>query len=332
MTGVKNLQVTENEDGMRLDRWFKVKFPELAYGRLQKLLRTGQVRVDGARSKANTQIFTGQTIRVPPLMQAVVSSEEGKIKPKPLSKADKTFVHSLVIHKDDDILVIKKPAGLAVQGGSKTTRHLDGLLDGLSFDLEERPRLVHRLDKDTSGVMLLARHRKAASALGHSFKNHTTRKVYWALVVGVPRYEAGEINVPLIKKGHSGQERVRLAERSDTEAMTARTYYQIVDAAGQKMAWLAMMPVTGRTHQLRVHAVALGHPIVGDGKYGGVNAHPGGEIPAQLHLHAHSISFVHPQGQQFHISAELPDHMLRTWRLLNFDMTTEIDFGEFQKD
>ncbi len=326
MSGVENRKVQENEDGMRLDRWYKIHFPEVSFGYLQKLLRKGQIRVDGSRVKSNTRLEAGQTVRIPPV-KASSNNETREPGQKRISKADIEYVQNLVIHKDNDIIAINKPSGLAVQGGTKTERHLDGLLDALKFEADERPRLVHRLDKDTSGLLLLARNRKSATALGKVLSGHKAQKIYWALVRGVPRYEAGEINQPLIKKGSAGDERIRIAERDDPAAMKALTHYKLIDTAGQKMAWLAMMPVTGRTHQLRVHAVALGHPIIGDGKYGGAEAHPGGDIPKKLHLHAHSLKLPHPSGGILELTATLPDHMHHSWNLLNFsENETVIEF------
>ncbi len=317
MGGVERKRVAPGEEGMRLDRWFAAHYPGVPHGRLQKLLRTGQVRVDGGRAKANTRIERGQEIRVPPLAEP--AAETATPPEKPPSARDIAFVRSLVIHKDDDILALNKPPGLAVQGGSGTVEHLDRLLDGLAFEKPERPRLVHRLDKDTSGVMLLARSRDAAAKLGRALKHRNARKLYWALAIGVPRPAQGEINLPLIKGGAHGEERVHPADQDDAAAKQALTRYAVLEAAGRVLSWLAMTPITGRTHQLRAHAAAIGHPIVGDGKYGGAEAHPGGEIPRKLHLHARRLTIPHPRGGVFDVSAPLPEHMLRTWDMLGFD-------------
>lgn len=317
MSSVEKKWVAPGEEGMRLDRWFAAHYPGLAYGRLQKLLRTGQVRVDGSRAKANTRIEPGQEIRVPPLPQPQPAAEAPA--EKPLSDRDIAFVRNLVIHKDDDILALNKPPGLAVQGGSSTSEHLDRLLDALTFEKTERPRLVHRLDKDTSGVLLLARSRHVAATLGRCLKDRSARKLYWALVIGVPRPAQGEINLPLIKRGGRGDERVHPAGPDDPDAKSAISRYAVLEPAGRRLSWLAMTPITGRTHQLRAHAAAIGHPIVGDGKYGGADAHPGGEIPRKLHLHARRLTIPHPHGGVFDISASLPTHMLATWGVLDFD-------------
>jgi 23S rRNA pseudouridine955/2504/2580 synthase len=323
MSSVEKKRVAPGEDGMRLDRWFGAHYPGLTYGRLQKLLRTGQVRVDGGRAKANTRIERGQEIRVPPLPQP--AAEPAAPVEKPLSDRDIGFVRELVIHKDDDIIALNKPAGLAVQGGSSTSEHLDRLLDGLRFEKTERPRLVHRLDKDTSGVLLLARSRDAAAKLGRCLKDRSARKLYWALVIGVPKPAQGEINLPLLKRGGRGDERVHPAEPEDPEAKPAITRYVVLEPAGRRLSWLAMTPITGRTHQLRAHAAAIGHPIVGDGKYGGADAHPGGEVPRQLHLHARRLTIPHPRGGVFDIAAALPQHMRKTWEVLGFDLKDDRD-------
>ncbi len=317
MKEVSQIAVSADEDGIRLDRWFKRHFPMLTHGRLEKLLRTGQVRVDGARAKANARLDQGQIVRVPPL-----GEEAAKPAPKAergVSEKDAAFVRSLVIHKDKSILVLNKPSGLAVQGGTKTERHLDGMLDALMFDAPERPRLVHRLDRDTSGVLVLARTAKAAAALARAFKQKDARKIYWALVVGVPSPRQGTIDLALTKQGGPRAERVFAADKDDEDARNAVTHFSTVATASYKLAWLALMPLTGRTHQIRAHAAAIGTPIVGDGKYGGVNAHPGGEIARRLHLHARSIDIAHPEGGRFFIEAELPPHMKASWKLLGFD-------------
>ncbi len=314
MSGVEKKRVASAEDGMRLDRWFTSHFPGVTHGQLQKLLRTGQVRVNGARAKANMRISRGQEVRIPPLPDAPAPpAREG------ISAREAAFVQGLVIYKDDDILALNKPPGLAVQGGSATTEHLDRLLDALTFDAPERPRLVHRLDKDTSGVLLLARSREAAAKLGRSLKHRSARKLYWALVIGIPKPDKGEIKLALAKRGGHGEERVHPADADDPEAKLAITRYALLERAGTRLAWLAMTPITGRTHQLRAHAAAIGHPIVGDGKYGGADAHPGGEIPRKLHLHARRIVIPHPRGGVFDIAAPLPHHMKGTWDLLGLD-------------
>ena len=317
MSEVAQIAVAGDEDGIRLDRWFKRHYPALTHGRLEKLLRTGQVRGDGARAKANARLAAGQTVRVPPL-----GAEIERPAPKPeraLSDKDARFVRDLVIHKDKSVLVLNKPAGLAVQGGTKTERHLDGMLDALTFEAAERPRLVHRLDRDTSGVIVLARTARAAAALARAFQQKDARKIYWALVVGTPAPLQGTIDLALAKQGGPRAERVSPAEAGDEDAQNAVTHYSVVTSVSTKFAWVAFMPLTGRTHQIRAHARAIGTPIVGDGKYGGITAHPGGEIPRQLHLHARSIDIAHPDGGRLFIEAELPPHIKTSWKLLGLE-------------
>jgi len=326
MSGVSHVDVSKDDDGLRVDRWFKRHYPGLAHSKLEKLLRKGQVRVDGGRVKANSRVETGQTIRVPPF-----GNEDGfvpnKKPPRPsFDKKEAAFVQSLVLHRDAAIIAINKPSGLAVQGGTGTERHLDGMLEGLKFDLPERPRLVHRLDRDTSGVLLLARTARAASQLAKAFKERNTRKVYWALTVGVPRPDRGTIRMTLAKQAGRAGERMVPVPDGTPGGQVSETHFAAVARAGQKLAWVAFMPVTGRTHQLRVHAVeALQCPIVGDGKYGGAEAHPGGEISSTLHLHARSIDIAHPDGGRFTAEASLPEHMVRTWKLLALDQEDDGD-------
>jgi 23S rRNA pseudouridine955/2504/2580 synthase len=332
MSGVTHVDVSDDDDGLRVDRWFKRHYPELAHSRLEKLLRKGQVRVDGGRVKANARLEAGQTVRVPPF-----GGQDGfvpnKKPPRPsFDKKEAAFVQSLVLHKDASIIAINKPSGLAVQGGTGTERHLDGMLEGLKFDFPERPRLVHRLDRDTSGVLLLARTAKAASKLARAFKERDTRKIYWALTVGVPRPERGTIRMILAKQAGRAGERMLPVPDGTPGAQSSETHFATVARAGQKLAWVSFMPVTGRTHQLRVHAVAaLECPIVGDGKYGGAEAHPGGEISSSLHLHARSMDIAHPDGGRFMISAPLSDHMAETWDLLALDTQDDGDpFAELE--
>lgn len=323
MSGVKTKVVSASDDGMRLDRWFRQHYPSLGFGALQKMVRKGQVRVDGARVKANARLATGQSVRVPPMPTS--EAETSRSKKTPVSKEDAEFIQSLVIYQNKDLIALNKPPGIACQGGTKTTRHIDGLLGGLAGPKDETPRLVHRLDKDTSGVLILARSRAAAAILGRVLQKREVEKIYWALVVGVPQLPKGRVDLPLIKDGGKGEEAVRIAHRTEEGAKHAASLYQIVDRAAQKLAWLAMKPVTGRTHQLRVHAVAMGHPIVGDGKYGGERAFPDGDIPPQLHLHARSITIPGTDGTPLTIEAPLPVHMQESWSFFGFDQNERHD-------
>jgi 23S rRNA pseudouridine955/2504/2580 synthase len=325
MTGVVQRKIKPEEDGLRLDRWFARHFPELTHGRLEKLLRTGQVRVDGARVKANHRIAGGQTVRVPPI--PTTSAE--KLARKPVAKIaekDRQFVQNLVLQRDDDVIVLNKPAGLAVQGGTKTERHLDALLPALAREGEDRPRLVHRLDRDTSGVMVVAANARAAAALAKAFRARDTRKMYWALTTGVPQPRGGKIDGALIKRAAAdGRERVRIAEEGDEDdAKSAVTLFETLDHV-TTMAWVALMPLTGRTHQLRAHMAAIDAPIVGDGKYGKEPSRSHGEIPNRLMLHARRLRIRHPKGHYLDVTAPLPPHMAKVWDMFGFDKNDKRD-------
>ena len=311
--------VALDEADVRIDKWFKRHFPGLAHGRLEKLLRTGQIRVDGKRVKANQRLEAGQAIRVPP-----IDAEDGARPQKPTAKAagfaeDDPMIGRLkasVLHIDDDMIAINKPAGLPVQGGTGTTKHLDAALDHLKFGAKERPKLVHRLDKDTSGVLVLARHTAAARRLAQAFKAKSAIKVYWALVIGEPRPTEGEIDAPLAKEEGRHGERMEVAE----DGKRALTRYHIVERLGGKVTWMALYPVTGRTHQLRVHMLGIGCSILGDGKYGGQEAFLQGEgVSRKLHLHARALRIPGPDGRPVEIIAPLADHMARSWTFFDLD-------------
>ncbi len=301
---------------MRLDRWFKTHYARLPHSRLEKLLRTGQVRVDGGRAKASTRLAAGQAVRVPPLPD--VTPPPG---PKhALSKADRDFLASITLYEDDDLLVVNKPPGIAVQGGTKTTHHIDRLLEGLGDGPETRPRLVHRLDRDTSGVLVIAKRRSVAAKLGRAFQTRSVRKIYWALLHGVPRPPQGKVEAALVKASGPEGDRVRKARAGEQDvAQSAVTHYAVVDRAGQQVAFVSLKPVTGRQHQLRAHMAILGHPILGDEKYHGDKDLPEG-IPNKLHLHARRISFPHPSGEGVvDVTAPLPEHMARTFADFGFE-------------
>jgi 23S rRNA pseudouridine955/2504/2580 synthase len=322
MSGVQTLTVAPEDAEIRLDRWFKRHFPDLSHGRLEKLLRTGQIRLDGKRAGASDRVAPGQRVRVPPLPQAAPTQPGALPRLRP---SDEKFLRGLVVHQDDDIIVIDKPAGLAVQGGTGTTRHLDGLLDGLRLGAKERPRLVHRLDKDTSGVLVLARSAAVAAKLGEAFRSKAVRKVYWALVVGAPKPRSGKIDQRLAKL--PGKDGERVAPDED-EGERALSYYRTVAFAAERFAWLALEPVTGRTHQLRVHCVTLGTPILGDGKYGGTASHPSGlaqTLQQQLQLHARAIALPRAKGGTLVVTAPLPPHMRETWKFFGFEESAEAD-------
>src|ERR1700687_516479 len=266
MAGVETKTVSAAEEGMRLDRWFKTHYASLPHSPLEKLLRTGQVRVDGGRAKASTRLAAGQAVRVPPLPD--VTPPPG---PKhALSKADRDFLASITLYEDDDLLVVNKPPGIAVQGGTKTTHHIDRLLEGLGDGPETRPRLVHPLDRDTSGVLVIAKRRSVAAKLGRAFQTRSVRKIYWALLHGVPRPPQGKVEAALVKASDPEGDRVRKARAGEQDvAQSAVTHYAVVDRAGQQVAFVSLKPVTGRQHQLRAHMAILGHPILGDEKYHG---------------------------------------------------------------
>ena len=321
--GVQTLTVAPEDAEIRLDRWFKRHFPELGHGRLEKLLRTGQIRLDGRRAGAGDRVAAGQSVRVPPLPAAAPRATPDKAAKAAARPDDDKFLQGLVLHRDDEVIVINKPAGLAVQGGTGTTRHLDGLLDGLRFGAAERPRLVHRLDKDTSGVLVLARSAAVAAKLAAAFRGKKLHKVYWAVVIGAPKPRQGRIDRSIAKLPGPLGERMAPDEENGERAIT---YYRTVAHAGERFAWLALEPVTGRTHQLRVHCALMGTPILGDGKYGGAEAHPAGlPQPRKLHLHARAIALPHPRGGTLTVVAPLPAHMRETWKFLGFAESDEPD-------
>ena len=312
---VETRNVSEDEDGMRLDRWFKTHYAGLPHSRLEKLLRTGQVRVDGGRAKASTRLASGQSIRVPPLPDAPPPPAAKKT----LSKADLDFLKDITLYEDDDLLILNKPSGIAVQGGTKTTQHIDGLLEGLGNSAETRPRLVHRLDRDTSGVLVVAKRRSVAAKLGRAFQTRSVRKIYWALVHGVPKPPQGKIDAALVKAATSDGERVRKARPGEQDrAQSAVTHYAVIDRAAQQVALLSLKPVTGRQHQLRAHMSILGYPILGDEKYpSGVELPEG--IDRKLHLHARRIAFTHPSGEGVvDVTAPLSPHMEKAFAAFGF--------------
>ncbi len=305
--------VDEAEGSLRLDRWFKRHYPALAHGRLEKLLRTGQIRVDGRRAKAGDRVEPGQTIRVPPLSEA---EPAGAPAPRAISPADRAMLEDAILHRDEHVIVLNKPPGLAVQGGTRSERHLDGMLDALRFGYAERPRLVHRLDKDTSGALAIARTAAAAAFLTRAFRDKATRKIYWALVVGRPKALQGRIDLALAKQAGRDGERVRA---DPEEGKHAVTYYRVIDSAGDRASWLALLPVTGRTHQLRAHCAAIGTSILGDPKYGAPAPQLAGVPNAdRLHLHARELSVPHPAGGILRIVAPLPAHMKQSWQFFGF--------------
>ncbi|HEX2552826.1 MAG TPA: RluA family pseudouridine synthase [Microvirga sp.] len=323
-TGVQTLVVDADEADMRVDRFLNARFPQLAFTHIQRIVRKGELRVDGKRAQPNDRLQTGQKVRIPPLKLD---------QPRPVGRSaakdadDRTFLQSVTLYEDKDVLIINKPFGLAVQGGSGTKRHVDGLLDALRDDEGQKPRLVHRLDKDTAGCLVIAKTRFAASTLAKSFRSRATRKIYWALVSGVPRVRQGRISTYLAKEeGGESDSRMKVAKHGDEGASHALTYYAVIDNSAQKLAWLSLKPVTGRTHQLRAHAAHIGHPIIGDPKYFDIENWelPGG-IQNRLHLLARRIVIPHPRtGKPIDVTAPLPPHMLQSFNLLGFD-TSQYD-------
>ncbi len=314
---VRQFTVGDEDDGIRLDRWFKRNLPEASFGMVSRWARTGQLRIDGKRATPGDRIAAGQILRVPPQGDEPAPAARPQRKRETLTEDEIEFVRGLVIHEDGAAIVVNKPPGLATQGGTKTNDHLDRLLDGLVEDGAARPKLVHRLDKDTSGALLVAKTPRAAAFFSKSFSGRTARKVYWALVAGVPSIEDGMIDLPLAKQPGTGGEKMHVDEGEG--GLPARTRYRLIERAGNRAAWLELQPLTGRTHQLRAHLLAIGHPIVGDGKYGGQDAFLTGAISRKLHLHARRLRIDHPDGGAIDVTAELPEHFAASLASLGFD-------------
>lgn len=312
---VRQFTISDDDDGVRLDRWFKRNLPQIGFGTVSKWARTGQIRVDGKRAKPDDRLTSGQVLRVPP------GGEQAGRKPKPrreLKPEEIAEAKAMVVKETKSAIVLNKPPGLATQGGSKTNKHVDGLLDAFVEDDDApRPRLVHRLDKDTSGVLLIARTPGSAASYSKRFSGRSARKVYWALIVGVPDVKEGTIDAPLAKQPGTGGEKMHV----DMEGgQPAKTRYRVVETAGKKAAWVELEPLTGRTHQLRVHMEAIGHPIVGDGKYGGQDAFLTGSISRKMHLHARRLIITEPGGGKLDVTAELPEHFAASMEQLGFDI------------
>jgi len=315
VTEARTFTVSEDDDGIRLDRWFKRNMPEVSFNIVSRWARTGQLRVGGKRAVPGDRIEAGQEIRIPPLEAAPERPARAQRKRDALTADEEQFVRDMVIHEDSNAFVLNKPAGLATQGGTKTTQHLDRLLDGLA-DERGRPKLVHRLDKDTSGALLVARTARAAGHFAKAFSGRTARKVYWALVVGVPDGDGGVIDAPLAKQPGTGGEKMHVDPEN---GLPAKTRWRLVDRAGNRAAWIELQPLTGRTHQLRAHMAAIGHPIVGDAKYGGAEAFLTGGISRKLHLHARRIRIDAPDDGVIDVTADLAAHFSESLVMLGFD-------------
>ena len=321
MAGVEQIKVEPGEAGMRLDRWFKAHFPGLGFVPLQKLLRSGQVRIDGSRAKADTRLEPGQTVRIPPIGVDRQGSGAPLTGKSIRNQGDADVLAQMLLYEDPKVFVFNKPSGLAVQGGSGVTRHVDDMLEAWRNSKGEKPRLVHRLDRDTSGVLVVARTRLAAMKLAEAFRGRDAKKTYWALVKGVPKKREDKISTWLVKEQTPDGDRMRVARHGETGADHAVTHYRVVEQAGQALCWLEMEPYTGRTHQLRVHAAHIGHPIIGDPKYFEADQNwdfPGG-MQNRLHLHARRIVIPHPDGCKIDVTAPLPPHMRQSWNLLGFE-------------
>ncbi len=315
MTDARTFVVADDDDGIRLDRWFKRHMPDVSFNIVSRWARTGQLRVAGKRAVPGDRLEAGQELRVPPAEATPSRNDRPQPRRDPLTEDEERFVREMVIYRDTHAFVLNKPPGLATQGGTKTTQHLDRLLDGLAED-DSRPKLVHRLDKDTSGALLVARTARAAGHFSKAFSGRTARKVYWALVVGVPSPDEGLIDLALAKQPGSGGEKMHVDEEN---GLPSRTRWRTIDRAGNRAAWVELQPLTGRTHQLRAHMAAVGHPIVGDAKYGGPEAFLTGGISRKMHLHARRIRIDGVDGKEIDQSAELPSHFAESLATLGFE-------------
>ncbi|MGC2779385.1 MAG: RluA family pseudouridine synthase, partial [Bradyrhizobium sp.] len=317
-TKVQTVVVTADENGMRVDRFLEARFPGLSFSHIQRIVRKGELRVNGKRADSKDRLEEGQSVRIPPLKLDAPKERSGG-----LSEAEQKTLDTLkamTLYEDDDVLVLNKPAGLAVQGGSGMTRHIDQMLEVMRDAKGQKPRLVHRIDRETSGCLLVAKTRFAATHLTGAFRHRSARKVYWALVAGVPKPKQGRISTYLAKEESEDDTIMRVAAHGDEGASHAVTYYAVVEASASKLAWVSLKPVTGRTHQLRAHMAHIGHPIVGDPKYFNIEnwALPGG-LQNRLHLLARRIVIPHPRGGVIDATAPLPPHMLQSWNLLGLE-------------
>lgn len=314
MSRVQQREVVADEEGMRLDRWFARNYPQLGFARLQKLIRNGEVRVDKGRVQTSTRLAAGQVVRIPPI------DDPDVVRPVRVSNEDADFLRSLILYEDDELYVFNKPYGLAVQGGSGTKRHIDGMLKSLPNKKGEPPRLVHRLDRDTSGCLVVAKTHAAASHFGTVFRSRSARKIYWAVVAGNPSPRQGEISCWLAKRATTDGEQMVVVPHGTPGSQHSMTYYSVTDTASRRFAWVTLKPVTGRTHQLRVHMAQLGNPILDDPRYFNIeNYQPAEGLGEGLHLHARRIALPLRSGKRLDISAPLPPHMQQSFDALGFD-------------
>jgi 23S rRNA pseudouridine955/2504/2580 synthase len=314
---VQTVTVSADEAGMRVDRFLEARFPGLSFSHIQRIIRKGELRVNGRRAQPKDRLQAGQSVRIPPLR---LDAPRPRTPANEADEKTRAFLKSITLYEDADVLVLNKPMGLSVQGGSGTTRHLDGMLEVMRDAQGQRPRLVHRLDKDTAGCLLVAKTRFAATALAKTFRTRSARKIYWALVAGVPKPRQGRISTFLAKEEREDASFMRIARHGEEGASHAVTYYAVVETAARTLAWLSLKPVTGRTHQLRAHMAHIGQPIVGDPKYFAIENWelPGG-MQNRLHLLARRIAVPHPRGGVIDVTAPLPPHMQQSWNLLGFD-------------
>lgn len=326
MSGVQQRQVSGDEDGMRVDRWFARHFPQLGFGRLQKLIRNGEIKVDKAKVTTSTRLVPGQTVRVPPIDDADAP------KPVRVNDGDAQFLRDLILYEDDDIYVFNKPHGLAVQGGSGTHRHIDGMLKSLPNKKGEAPKLVHRLDRDTSGCLVVAKTSAAATHFGNVFRSRSARKIYWAVVAGNPSPRQGEISCFLLKQATTDGEQMVVVKNGTPGSQHSHSYYSTTDTASRRFAWVTLKPVTGRTHQLRVHMAQLGTPIIDDPRYFNIENYQGADgLGKGLHLHARRIALPLRNGERLDVSAPLPPHMQQSFEALGFD-ADRFDVGADPED